>query len=128
MQVCIKKRRFIRLFFGDERERDGGDQGEKGTNHRGPLSIQIEFSKPSRNQNERHSRPSCLSSLRLRTIPSVVQFFFPSKTKTVRKQRDLRARMYGTCPAFVSFYSRYPSDYRRSNDDFVNDVNLFFVG
>lgn len=46
----------------------------EGTNHHGLLSIRIESSKPSRNQNERYSRSSCLSSLRLCTSLSSSRF------------------------------------------------------
>lgn len=128
MQVCIKKRRFIRLFFGSERERGGGGgRGEKGMNHRGPLSIRIESSKPSRNQNERHSRSSCLSSLRPCTSPFVAPLSFPWREKW--QEREKVKRLEGAdvrhLSAFISFYPP-PTDWRRSNDDFVNDVRSPF--
>jgi len=131
MQVCIKKRRFIRLFFGGERERGwGGNRGEKRTNHCGPLSIRIEFSKPSRNQNEWHSRSSCLSSLGPCTSPFVVPLSFPQRGK--RQEREKVKRLEGAdvrhLPTVISFYPRHPlpTDWRRSNDDFVNDVRFPF--
>lgn len=94
--------------------------------HRDPPSTRIESSKHPRNQNERHSRSSRLSSPRPRLSPFVLSLSFPRRGK--RGEREKVKRLEGAdvrhLPAFISFYYGRPppTDWRRSNDDFVNDV------
>jgi len=92
-------------------------------NHRGPLSIRIESSKPSRNQNERYNRSSCLSSFQPCFSLRATAFF------SLKKRQEQVKRLEGAdvrhLPAFISFYPPL-TDWRRSSDDIVNDVKSLF--
>lgn len=135
MQVCIKKRRFIRLFFGGERGK-GAEVAAEARRERITAALYPSESSPP-NPLAIRTNGTVVRSLAFlpydrARLPSSSALSFSTKGED-RQEREKVKRLEGAdvrhLPAFISFYPGHPpppTDWRRSNDNSVNDVRSPF--
>lgn len=132
MQVCIKKRRFIRLFFGGERGK-GAEVAAEARRERITAALYPSESSPPNPLAIRTNGtvvPLAFLPYDRARLPSSSRFL--SQPREKRQEREKVKRLEGAdvrhLPAFISFYPGHPppTDWRRSNDNSVNDVRSPF--
>lgn len=133
MQVCIKKRRFIRLFFGGE---NAGKERRWRPRREGNGITAALYPSESSPPNPLAIRtngtvvPLAFLPYDRARLPSSSRFL--SRPREKRQEREKVKRLEGAdvrhLPAFISFYPGHPppTDWRRSNDNSVNDVRSPF--